>query len=365
MARVAVLHNTLDLRGGADAVCLHVCAALQDAHDVTLYTLSRASLSELNALFETDADVRVRTPPGTAALNRALDAAADRAGPQLALRSVLLNRYVRRHADADVAVSTANEFAPPPPSIQYVHYPQFNLDRIGEGGRLNGLYSRLAGVRSLPDDATVVANSSWTADVVERIYGRRPDVLHPPVDPIPDPLPWAEREAGFVTVGRLAPDKRVLDAVRIVAGVRSRGHDVHLHVVGSASPTYRAYVRRVERAATTREWVHLERAVPRPRLESLLRRHRYGISAKPDEHFGMAVAEYVAAGMVAFAPNSGGQVDVLDGRGDRLFGTVADGVDTVAAALRGGARPSLDPDRFGRDRFRDAVRGLVRTSLAE
>ena len=73
MARVAVLHNTLDLRGGADAVCLHVCEALQDAHDVTLWTLSRAELEDLNALFGTAAAVDVRTPTGTGVLNGTLE----------------------------------------------------------------------------------------------------------------------------------------------------------------------------------------------------------------------------------------------------------------------------------------------------
>lgn len=366
MARVAVLHNTLDLRGGADGVCLHVCEALQDGHDVTLFTLSRARLPELNDLFGTGADVDVRTPRGTRVLNLALDAVASRAGPLLPLRSVLLDRYLRHTTDGfDLAVSTANEFAPPLPSVQYVHYPQFNLARIGEGGRLNPLWSRLAGLDRLPEDATMCANSAWTADVVERIYGRRPGVLHPPVEPIDDPLPWAEREDGFVVLGRIAPDKRVLDAIRIVEGVRARGHDVHLHVVGSASPNYRSYVRRVRRAAAGRDWVRLERGASRDRVESLLRTRRYGLNVKPDEHFGTAVAEYVAAGMVAFVPDSGGQVEIVDGRADRTFASVADAVETIDAALRRDARPRLPRDRFDRERFHEAVRELVGERLEE
>ncbi|MFC4358620.1 glycosyltransferase [Halobium salinum] len=379
MARVAVLHNTLDLRGGADAVCLHVCAALRADHEVTLYTLSRASPRALGRFFgvEVGADLRVRTPRGTTLLNRGLDAVADRVGPQLPARSVLLDRFFRREAGRyDLAVSTANEFALPLPSVQYVHYPQFRLRRIGEGGRFNPLWTRLAGVDRLAagngsnsgpgsesPPTTLLANSAWTAGVVERLYGRRPAVLHPPVDPISDPLPWGERELGVVTVGRLAPDKRPLTAVRIVEGVRERGHDLHLHVVGSASPTYREYTRRVRRAAAERDWVHLEEEASRDRLDDLLRRHRYGLAAKPDEHFGMAVAEYVAAGMVAFAPDSGGQVDVLDGRPERLFGSVSAAVDRVATAVERDDRPSLPRDRFDRERFHRAVRDRVVDTL--
>ena len=366
MARVAVLHNTLDLRGGADAVCLHACEALAADHDVELFTLSRTSPADLNPLYGTDVDVPVRAPAGTRVLNRFLDAVAARTGPLLPLRSVLLDRYFQRSARRfDLAVSTANEFAPPLPSVQYVHYPQFNLAGVDDGGPLNPFFSRLAGVDRLPDDATMLANSSWTADVVERIYGRRPEVCHPPVDPIADPLPWEEREDGFVVLGRIAPDKRVLEAIRIVEGVRGRGHDVHLHVVGSASSNYRTYVGRVERAADRRDWIRIERDLPRTDVEAVLRSHRYGLNAKPDEHFGTAVAEYVAAGMVAFAPDSGGQVDVLGDDPDRLFGSIPDAVETVDAAIRRGARPTLARDRFDRERFHEALRRFARHRLRE
>ncbi|WP_134668484.1 glycosyltransferase [Halorussus marinus] len=368
MARLAVVHNTLDLRSGADAVCLHVCEALQEVHDVTLFTLSHPPLAGLNRLFDTDAAVPVRTPPGDRLLGRAFATAADRAGPLLAVRSVLLDRFFRRHADGyDAAVSTANEFAPPIPSVQYVHYPQFNGRAVGDedAPRLDALWSRLAGVGGgrLPGDATLVANSSWTADVVAERYDRRPAVVHPPVDPITGGADWADRENGVVVAGRIAPDKRTLDAIRIVDAVRERGPDLHLHVVGSAAPAYRSYVERVERAAAARSHVTVETDVPRGRLETLLTTHRYGLNAKPDEHFGMTVAEYVAAGMVAFAPDSGGQRDVLAGEDRRLYESAPDAAAKLSAAVESDARPSLARDRFASERFHRRLRDLVAETL--
>ncbi|WP_338740458.1 glycosyltransferase [Haloplanus salilacus] len=368
MARVAVLHNTLDGRGGADAVCLHVCEALQSVHDVTLVTLSRSSLADLNDLFDTAAAVPVHRPTGTRAVSRAFDALPDRFGPALAPRSVLLRWVFDRLAYRfDAAVSTANEFDLPIPSLQYVHYPQFNRRHApdGAGVRLDPLWSRLAGVgdRTLPADATLLANSAWTADVVDAVYGRRPTVRHPPIDPPPDPRPWAAREDGVVVLGRLAPDKRPLRAIRVVDGVRDRGHDLHLHLVGSSSSMYADYARRVAAAAADRSYVHLERDASRERVDRLLETHRYGLNCKPSEHFGMAVAEYVAAGMVAFAPDSGGQREVLDGRADRLFDSTADAVDTIAAAVDADDRPTLPRDRYASDRFHAAVREDVASVL--
>ncbi len=366
MAHVAVLHNTLDFRGGADAVCAHVCEALQRDHEVRLFTISGTGLATLNGLFGTAADVTVRQPPGGRRLAKLLSRADDWFGPQLPLRSVLLARWFRRHADAfDVAVSTANEFDLPLPSVQYVHFPQFNAAVPGPdgrhgGSRLNGLWTRLAGLanRRLPGDATLLANSGYTASHVAARYDREPAVLHPPVDPIPG-QPWAERERGVVTVGRIAPDNRTLDAIRIVDGVRERGIDLHLHLVGSTAEAYRSYVQRVRTAAATRTHVTLHTDVSRARLEALLGGHRYGLNTKHGEHFGMALAEYVAAGMVAFAHDSGGQREVVDGAPDRLFDTVPEAVDRIAAAVDAGATPRLSPERFGVDRFHRQIRAAV------
>ena len=371
MARVAVLHNTLDFRGGADAVCAHVCEALQGVHDVTLFTISATRLTTLNDLFGTDAAVEVRRPPLGDRLATLLSRADDRFGPQLALRSALLTRWFRRHAaDFDLAVSTANEFDLPLPSVQYVHFPQFNTDVPGpdgthDEGAPNRFWTRIAGLadRQLPEDATLVANSGYTAAHVAARYGREPAVLHPPVDPIPGE-PWDEREQGIVTVGRIAPDNRTLDAVRIVDGVRERGVDLHLHLVGSTAEAYRSYVREVTDVAAAREYVTLHTAVSRARLEELLGSHRYGLNPKHGEHFGMALAEYVAAGMVAFAHDSGGQREVVDGDPDRLFDSVPEAVDRVAAAVESRATPRLSPDRFGVGRFHRRVRELVAERLA-
>jgi len=371
MARVAVVHNTLDFQGGADVVCLSVCAALQRDHTVTLYTISETDPVDLAARFGIDLDptaLDVRLPTGAGPTARLLSAGSPAVGPQLALRSVLLRRALGdRLRGFDLVVSTANEVALPAPSVQYVHYPQFNTHRLPDedGGVPNRVWSRLAAPRSddLDDGTTLLANSAWTAGVVDDVYGVRPSVVHPPVDPIDGAAAWDDRQDGIVVVGRLAPDKRIRDAIRIVDGVRTRGHDLHLHVVGAAPRAYRRYAQEVESMAAERPYVAVERDAPRARLEELLCTHKYGLNCKPEEHFGMSVAEYVAGGMVAFAPDSGGQREILDGRGDRLFGSVPEAVDLIAAAADADTPPVLPPDRFGSDRFRRAIREAVARAL--
>lgn len=365
MARVAILHNTLDFHGGADAVCLAACEALQTDHEVTLFTISETSPADLRDRFDVSVeDVRVRMPRGATAIARTLSAGTPWIGSQLAFRSVLLHRFFRSYADAfDLAVSTANEFSLPLPSVQYVHYPQFHLHRLPDAapGRLNQLWSRLAGP-TRPDltdhNVSLLSNSSWTAAVVNDIYGVQPTVLYPPVDPISFGA-WSDRENGIVVVGRLAPDKRVLDAISVVGRIRKHGHDLHLHVVGTAPRAYRDYVARITAAASERPYVSVERNVSRDRLERLLCTHKYGLNMKNNEHFGMSVAEYSAAGMVAFAPASGGQQEVLDNQSNRLFDSLDEAVSLVSRAVETDERPVLPPDRFATERFQTSLREYV------
>ena len=373
MARVAVLHNTLDFQGGADVVCLSACAALQKDHEVTLHTVSETDPRGLAERFDIDLDAAaldVRMPTGAALGARALSAAAPVVGAQLAFRSVLLRRVFRRDRTRyDLIVSTANELAVPTPSVQYVHYPQFNTHRLQDGEMAvgNRVWSRLAAPdrRALGSAVvTPLANSAWTADVVDQIYGVRPAVLHPPVDPIDGARPWDERTDGIVVVGRLAPDKRILEAIRVVDGVRERGPNLQLRIVGAAPRAYRRYARRVESAAAGRPYVTVERDVSRARLETVLCTHKYGVNLKPEEHFGMSVAEYVAAGMVAFAPDSGGQREILDGRADRLFGSISEAIELIAAAADADEPPALSRDRFESERFRAGIRQAVAQTLS-
>lgn len=368
MAQVAVVHNTLDFQGGADAVCLATCEAILRDHEVTLFTISKTDPSVLADRFDADVtDLDVQTPPLNPWIARTFALLGPRIGAQLAFRSVLVSRYFRAAAsEFDLAVSTANEMALPEPSVQYVHDPQYHLSRLDGTSqrRLNTLWSWIGSPNAETlRNATVLANSAYTADRVAKMYGVRPEVLHPPVDSIPSGAPWEQREQGIVVVGRIAPDKQVLEAIEIVDRLRDRGTDIHLHIVGSAPPTYRSYGTTVETKAKNRAYVTVERNVSRDRLEALLGSHRYGLNLKRDEHFGMSVAEYVTAGMVPFAPDSGGQREILDDRADRLFDSIAGAVDRIETAIETETRPSLPRDRFGRDRFKNEMRAHVNTTL--
>lgn len=373
MSTVVVVHPDLSSKGGGESVAMAVVEALQADHDVTLLTLSDPDVGELNEYFNADVDAGALDVERAGVLAPAVH---DRVGSSYyVLQAALLARYARRRADEfDLVVSTVNELGLPAESVEYVHFP-FDWTASMSGReevfhptiRDGSLYERLctrvadvsvAGVR----EGTHFANSEWTAEKFADAYGLRPPVLHPPVDTEGfEDVPWSDREAGFVTVGRIEPSKRVVEVVRIVDGVRERGHDVHLHVLG---PAYdREYAARVRTMAADREYVEVEGEVDRSELVERISTHRYGIHGKEHEHFGMAVAETVAGGAIPFVPASGGQRALVRDDPRLLYDSSADAVDTIDAVLGDRAlqrelrrRPAEIEREFGRERFQARIR---------
>ena len=380
MAEISVIHMDLMAKGGGEAVAMNVLEALQDDHEVTLLTLTDPDLDELNDYFNTD----VRE----VAIERAGHVAPwmnERLGLQCyILQNALLGRYARRRADGcDLLVSTINELGLESDSVQYVHFPfdwTVSLDNREQifhpTVEDESLYERfatwVAGV-SREDIRTnrLLANSAWTADVVEDAYGTRPEIVHPPIDTSEfTDRPSSERENGLVTVGRIERSKCIKETIEIVERVRERGHETHLHVIG---PTVdEEYCSEVERMVEERDYVFLEGEVSRDELVEFICAHRYGIHGKKYEHFGMAVAELAAGGAIPFVPSDGGQHAIVNDRTDLIYESIEDAVEKISSVLddeslqqdlRKPIGPSAIRRRFGRRRFQQRVQRVVDEAL--
>lgn len=375
MARVAVAHPQFTLSGGAEAVALNILEAIETDHEVTLLTTTPVNLMQQNEYHGTNiSEVNVHHPRVFHALDRMVD------GRFGVLRYALLNRYVRRHESKfDLVVSSFNEFESTRPCICYFHHPIY--DRSGlehdvqTDSHLRRGYKRLAaGVAGINADSlssTIsLSNSDWTATMVERIYGIRPETVYPPVDVSKfngARASSAKREDGFVSIGRIAPDKNILRNIEIVKRIRERGHDIHLHIVGPIQSS--GYYERVREAADP-SFVSIEGAVSRKRLIELVSSHRYGLHGKEYEHFGMVVVEMIAGGMLPFLPATGGQTEIVDGDPRVLYESTADAVETVDRVI---SNPDMEnnlrqgladrPEQYSRGRFQRQFSNVVDRAL--
>jgi glycosyltransferase involved in cell wall biosynthesis len=383
---VAIVHLAEEWLGGGEAVALASVEALKDEFDVTLIGVTRPDLNRMNSLFGTRlgwADVRWRPVPPTPGLLRLF---SDGGFVQGVLHPLRFCRSVA--PEYDLMLSTFNDMDLGKPAIQYCHHPGMAMAfqpeivrRMIDGEttlprffhsrcRLHRAIAAASGYRERRVRRNVtLANSSWTARIMEQAYDRAVDVVYPPVAEIPGPLPWEERENGFLCVGRCVRTKRIHVMIEILERVRALGFDVHLHVVSShAAPDYLAQLRPSLQAHAA--WVHLEWDLPQERVFQLLSRHRYGIHAMENEHFGIAVAEMVKAGMIPFVPDSGGQVEIVDE--PRLtYADVEDAAAKIGALL---GNPDLQRGvlkhltgqsaRFSRERFAAKLQASVARRLA-
>lgn len=376
MARVAVLHPDLTTFGGGELVCLHVLKGLAREHEVDLVTATPSvDISDLASFGGVDTpNISIRD------IGLPVRFVHQIRGERFSLAEVAtFNRAVKPIcSEYDAVISTINELSLPNPAVQYIHVPQFNRPSVPgeEDADTTGYNFYKNACRLIADwdraevaESTLLANSEWTAQVTERIYGFRPEVVYPPVDiEAFSPKPWDEREDGFVTVGRIEPRKNLLELISIVERVRERGFDTHLHIVGSHNSD--EYAERVLDAASERSYVSYEGSISRQSLIDLLTTHRFGLHGREYEHFGMVVAEMVTAGMVPLVPDSGGQVEIVGGSDRVTYSSASEAVQNACNVLSGEADLSttrasfVDPDTdLSVDRFHKMVSAALDRAL--
>jgi glycosyltransferase involved in cell wall biosynthesis len=222
---------------------------------------------------------------------------------------------------------------------------------------------------SIDHSSLFLTNSNWTAQVFQDAYGVEPQVLYPPVkaDGI-NGFHWPDREKGFVSVGRIEESKNLGRSIEIVRNLNERGHDVHLHIIGSANDG--EYSREIKESSNKYDYIRFEGEVSRSRLEELLASHKFGLHAKDHEHFGIAVAEMVSAGMIPFVPDSGGQVELVNSQGAVLYDDKSDAIEKISSVFNDPdlqqeirkSLPDIDED-FGATRFRNEVKTIVNMEL--
>lgn len=369
MAEILVIHRDLMLKGGAEAVCMNAIEALQEEHSVTLVTTIEPDVDELNEYYHTTVSeeslaIDVFFPGRALASRLPVDIEL--------LQWSLFHRYVRRLGRKfDIVVNTtASDIAFPYVTVQYIHNPRpfdvhsppaSNLGRYA----FYKICEQISGFdKELFYGDIILTNSEWTSQRIREYYGCSSKVVHPPVAVNQfHKVPWEERESGFVSIGRIEPSKNILENIEILLEIRQLGHEVHYHIVGPSGD--KTYYERVKEESQKYDYIHLEGEVSREELIDLICTHRYGIHGKNQEHFGMAVAEMVAGGMIPFVPDDGGQCDVVGSCAELIYSSPEEAVEKIHSLL---LRPEnakqirhriINQEKFSRDKFKQGVKYYV------
>lgn len=375
--RVLIAYPYLGASGGGNAVAAWALEALRDVCDLSLATLGKIDYEAVNRSFGTSlraGDFRVHLAP---ARYRALLGSLPT--PGALLECCVTMRWAQnldRKRPYDVVMGLQNEADFGRRGVQYINYPWVYLPRPdielrwyhripGALAAYRGLCRRMAraSLEGLGRNLSL-ANSEFTAARIRKVHGCDSTVLYPPAPgDFPD-VPWEQRRAGLIAVGRFHECKRYEMAVEIVDELRRRGHDISLTVAGQRDR--RRYGARLEALAATRPWFRIVHNLSREDLAAEIAHHRYGIHCMFEEHFGIAPAEMQRAGCITFVHNSGGPVEIVGGDRRLTFDAVADAVEKIAAVVtdrslecrlrqEAAARAGL----FTVDRFCESIRALV------
>lgn len=340
---ILLVHPSFQPPGGGNGVAAWMLQALAAHYRVTVLTWGPQDWEAVNAYFGTSL---VPTQFGSLQVHpgwrRALDWIPSWPGSLLQMGRFLRQaRQISESGGYDLVIGSHSEADFGRAGLQYVHFPRsyhpwHHVDPIWYRWPLRALLMGLdrlshawAGYRTrgMLLNCTL-CNSTWTGRLFEGVHGVVPRVLYPPAAGEFPPVDWADRKPGLISIGRFAEDKRPLWLFAIAQGLRQRGLDWPLHLVGSPdSPALTEQLRRLAREHAS--WFFLHENLPRPRLSQLLREYRYGLHAMAEEHFGMAVAEMVRAGCLVFVPRGGGQVEIVDQQEPLTYLSVEEAVDKI------------------------------------
>ena len=357
--RVAIVHDYFTQQGGAERVVDELVRLFPGAP-------VHASVFDPEVLPD-----RVRAAGVKASRLQPLRAAGL---PLPLLAPILPTAFGRLRLDgAAVVVSSTSAFAhhvrPPAGAVHvaYCHSPPHFLyqadDYFRERPWQRGLMAPALALLRRADQAAgrrvdvYVANSRYTADRVERCYGRRATVIHPPID-VAAFTPVAERSGRFLVVARLRRHKRLELALQ--AANRA---GLPLDVIGDGPDA--SYLR-----THAGDAVRFLGRLPDDEVRAAMARCD-GLIVPGIEDFGLTIAEVQAAGRPPIAFAAGGALEIVeDGVTGFLF--AERGADALVEAMHRARETTLDAAalvesarRFDRPRFDAAFGALVARAVTD
>ncbi len=248
----------------------------------------------------------------------------------------------------------------------------------------SALANRLLGMTGevLDSYSSITANSSFTASWIQRLWGRKSEVVYSSCEPMGPPAP---KEKIILHVGRVVSEGRaddkhqdtLLREFRKLSRLHREGWQLHFAGTVLRDPGAR---RRADALLASAQGlpVHFHFGVPFAELRALYRRasiywHATGYGLKADqnpesqEHFGQTTVEAMSAGAVPVVIDSGGQREIVSHGVDGFLWQNLDGLAEHTLQLAGDERlcarlsqaATLSSARFSRHAFGERIERLI------
>jgi len=329
---IALALYSLSVIGGGERLALDMYRALRDlGHEVDLYT-TRFDERAWQVLTSDIDNIQRPIVVGVPLIFKFFDRTA-------MLRKLLVTSYLvrRLRPHYDLVIETQIGVPLRWMDTAYVHFPLVEILRsVGNERRLRlhekayDLFVIWLMISVLIDTSRpVMTNSTWTAKYVRRAYGSpRVYVVHPPVNVEELSSIGDDRSKVVLTVSRIDRGKRVIEIPNIARLVP----EAEFYLVGSTSPESGPVLKVLKERAEGLRNFHLETDVSRKRIIELMSQASIYLHPPYAEHFGFAIAEAAAAGLVPVVYRDGGGWTDIASRIDQGLGYT--GVEEATRIVR-------------------------------
>jgi len=375
--RVALIHTAFFSAGGAERLFLEMRRALKDlGHDVDLYTAyfdKRAWDVITNGMGDVPEPIILREPITSIIFRKAKLLGMLLAGWRL---EEPVKRLRLRY---DLIIETQSDVPFRWADTSYVHFPLVDIMKsyLEEHRHRLRLYERaynslaLWMARALVDGTKpVMTNSTWAVKYIRETYGnQRIYVVHPPVNLEELSSIGGDRGKVVLTVSRIGWDKRVTEIPEVAKLVP----EAEFYLVGSTRPESGPILEILKERAERLRNFHVETDVPRKRILELMSQASIYLNPPITEHFGIAIAEAAAAGLVPVVYRDGGGWTDIASRIDQGLGytSVEEAARIVRSLLNDAERLKVLSARarevakgFSYERFKERLNEVI-SSLSQ
>jgi glycosyltransferase involved in cell wall biosynthesis len=319
--KVIVACPSLNFSGGAERLCMYLIGALRSKdHNVVLATLDKTDWPALEKAFgksfKPDKEIYLfssmpRIP--TLTLRQAF----------IALAYVLELSWVISRKECDLLINMRGEIVDTIGDIVYVNsvplklmhrYPEIQ-PRLGAQWKLYSKVYSLVTRSQRKGVNTIVANSTFTGNVIHQNLKKKALVVYPAIDAENIASVTlsneADREDLVITISRLRSAKK-LD---IIPKIAQRVNNARFALIGSADSDSEEVLAKISQENIElglKDRVQIFTNVPFWFVLEKMQVAKVILQTQPTEAFGMAVVEAMASGCVPVVPREGGPwYDVL------------------------------------------------------
>jgi glycosyltransferase involved in cell wall biosynthesis len=317
--RVGLVHHNLDSRGGGEKVCVTVMELLRElGHEIHLVTVS---------------------PPNWESIKKGFgkEVYADKVYNLFPVKLKFFGIYQRLltiipaiRLKVDFLINTHGDVIPyfmPKrniPSLYYCYFPVVALIKKEYPSKYQKGFWRIyfepyrmainyLMKKAMRTATKVITLSEFSKKAIKEIFNVDSEIIYPPVDTETFNKAFerkGERENLVLVLGRITKEKRQDLAIKAIPKLKN----VKLAIVGSTTPKQISYFNYLKKLAKELNVENRVNFYPNASLEELL-----GIMSKAKvllhtmkgEHFGIAIAEGMCAGLIPVVWDYGGQSEFM------------------------------------------------------